>query len=199
MADSAELTTKGLRLEGLNKMAEGDRNYLISLFRTIPGFPAKNILFRDFVPVLADARAYALLINALAQALPVSLDDFDYIGGLESRGFLIGAPLALKLGKGFIPFRKAGKLPPEVYHQEYTLEYGKAAIEIEKNTIHKGDRVLIVDDLIATGGTAAAAEDLLKQAGAHVAGYSFVMELDGLPGRKALGDYPISVLMGMPA
>ena len=195
MADSAELTTKGLRLEGLNKMAEGDRNYLISLFRTIPGFPAKNILFRDFVPVLADARAYALLINALAQALPVSLDDFDYIGGLESRGFLIGAPLALKLGKGFIPFRKAGKLPPPVLHQEYSLEYGSAALEIPADgAVITGTKIALVDDVLATGGTLAGARQLLESAGAEVVGAVVVLEVEGLGGREKFGNLPISVL-----
>lgn len=199
MADSNELTLKGLRLEGLDSLDKSDADHIISLIRTIPGFPAKGINFRDFIPVLNDGRAFSSLVEAIVQSLPVPASDFDYVGGLESRGFLLGAPLALRLHKGFLSFRKQGKLPPETLKQSYALEYGTATIEIEKDVLKPGDRVLVVDDLIATGGTAIAAEKLVEQAGARVVGFSFAMELDGLDGRAKLGGIPSSTLIGMPA
>lgn len=197
--ETFDLTKKGLRIESLNVLSQADQNYVTSRIRTIPGFPDEPVNFRDFMPVLQDGKAFGLLIDALAKSLPVPLDSFDYIGGLEARGFLVGAPLALKLHKGFLPFRKAGKLPPKTLKQEYTLEYGKAAIEIEEGELTHNSSVLIVDDLIATGGTATAAAKLVEKAGAHIAGFSFFMMLDGMNGRNLLKKYPTSVLIGMPA
>lgn len=197
--ETFDLTKKGLRIESLNVLSQEDQRYLTSKIRTIPGFPEEPVNFRDFMPVLQDGKAFNLLIEALAESLPVPVDSFDYIGGLEARGFLIGAPLAYKLGKGFLPFRKAGKLPPRTLRQEYTLEYGKAAIEIEDDELTSDSSVLIVDDLIATGGTATAAAKLVEKSGARVAGFSFFMMLDGMNGRDLLKDYPTSVLMGLPA
>ncbi len=180
-------------------ISQDDAQYLISLIRTIPDFPKKGILFRDFMPVFADARGMQILIDALIKALPVDADQFDSIAGLEARGFLFGPAMAARLNKGFIAIRKAGKLPPPVHSCSYALEYGTATLEIEDCAVKPGERVLIVDDLIATGGSAAAACDLIKSVGGEIAGYSFVMELDGLNGRKALGDYPTSSLLQMPA
>lgn len=197
--DAGDSTNSGLRIERLDAIDTSDAEYLISKIRTIPDFPAKGIMFRDFIPAMSDPRAFAILIDALKKSISIDEGSFDYIGGLEARGFLAGAPLALAMGKGFVAFRKAGKLPPPTLKREYDLEYGQASIEIEEDVIPKRAKVLIVDDLIATGGTAQAAAKLVEDAGADVAGFAFVMELDGLNGRGKLGGYPTSVLMGLPA
>lgn len=180
-------------------MGADDARYVTSLIRTIPDFPKQGILFRDMIPVLADAHAFSVLLEALCHSLPVSADQFDVVAGLEARGFLIGAPLAAAVGKGFVAVRKAGKLPPATYGQTYSLEYGKAKLEVEKQAISHGERVLVVDDLIATGGTAHAATELIEQTGGVIAGYSFAMELTGLNGRRLLGAQPVTSLMAMPA
>lgn len=193
------MAASDITVSGLNKVGAEDAAYLVSKIRTIPGFPKEGILFRDFMPVLADARAFGILMGALEAALPVDVDDFDMVVGLEARGFLFGPALAARLGKGFIAVRKAGKLPPETMSQSYDLEYGQASMEIETNVVHEGVRVLIVDDLIATGGTANAARSLIEKCGGVVAGLSFVMELTGIDGMKSLGDYPTSSLVCMPA
>lgn len=197
--DSADVKTSGLRVERLDAIDEADAGYLVSKIRSIPGFPAKQVMFRDFIPAMSDPKAFDILIDAVEKSIPVDPSSFDYIGGLEARGFLVGAPLAHSMGKGFLAFRKEGKLPPPTYKKEYELEYGTAAVEIEQNLLPKDSSILIVDDLIATGGTALAAASLVKEAGAHVAGFAFVMELDGLDGRKKLSAYPTSSLMGLPA
>lgn len=188
-----------ITINELKKVGEADAEYLVSLVRSIPGFPNENVLFRDFLPVLADPRGFHIMMKALELALPVPVGDFDYVAGLEARGFLIGPTLAYNLGKGFISVRKAGKLPPETIGEDYALEYGQARVEIEKGAINPGDRVLIVDDLIATSGTAQAAADLITKAGGKVVGFSFVMELIGLNGRESLGQVPCTSLITMPA
>jgi adenine phosphoribosyltransferase len=193
------MTHSDITITDLAKVGDEDARYLVSLIRTVPGFPKKDVMFRDFIPVLADQRGLSILMKALELALPVSADSFDYVAGLEARGFLIGAPLAAQLGKGFLAVRKAGKLPPETLGQSYSLEYGEATVEIEKDAVKLGDRVLVVDDLMATGGTAKASADLIAKAGGEVVGFSFVMELIGLSGRSDFGDSPISSLVTMPA
>ena len=151
------------------------------------------------MPVLADPKGLKILLKALEEALPVSPSEFDSIAGLESRGFLFGPAMAAHLGKGFIAVRKAGKLPPETIGESYDLEYGTASVEIETDAVQAGKRVLIVDDLIATGGTAKAATDLIEKAGGSVVGFSFVMRLDGLDGLDKLDGKPSSSLIAMPA
>ncbi|MBT1171820.1 adenine phosphoribosyltransferase [Bifidobacterium sp. MA2] len=188
-----------ITIKDLAKVGAEDAEYLVSLVRSIPGFPKEGIIFRDFMPVLADARGLDVLMRALEAALPLPADEFDSIAGLESRGFLFGPALAHHLGKGFIAIRKAGKLPPETIGESYELEYGTATVEIETAAVAPGERVLIVDDLIATGGTAKAGADLIEKAGGTVAGFSFVMGLDGLDGLDRLGDVPVSTLISMPA
>ena len=183
------MTQSDITIERLADVGAGDAAYLVSKIRTIPGFPKEGIKFRDFMPVLADGQA----------SLPVTEDSFDAVAGLEARGFLFGPALAAMLGKGFIAIRKAGKLPPETIAEEYDLEYGTEKVEIETSAIRPGDRVLIVDDLIATGGTAKAAMDLVEAAGGTVVGFSFVMGLRGLDGLDKLGDKPSSTLVSMPA
>lgn len=154
-----------------------------SMIRDIPDFPKKGILFRDITTALKDAQTLKLTVDEIYNAFKD--EKIDYIAGIESRGFIYGMPLAYKLGCGFIPVRKPNKLPAETISQEYQLEYGTDKIEIHKDALKAGDRVLIVDDLLATGGTAAAAVKLISQV-AQVAGMAFVIELKDLKGRDKL-------------
>mgnify|MGYP000730229649 FL=1 len=186
-------------IKALRAVGEEDAEYLVSLIGSTPGFPEEGIIFRDFMPVLADARGLDILLRAFAETLPVAPEDFNVVAGLESRGFLFGPALANRFGKGFVAIRKAGKLPPPVFAESYDLEDGSASVEIEQNAIRPGQRVLIVDDLIATGGTARAGADLIEKAGGTVAGFSFLMELEGLNGCSRLSEAPISTLIAMPA
>lgn len=182
------------------ELVGGDKaEYMTSLFHSVLGFPKVGINFRDFMPVLEDAKGLQILLEGLEKALPVPADFFDSVAGLEARGFLFGPALAARLGKGFIAVRKAGKLPPPVIGEDYTLEYGQARVEVESDAVSSGERVLIVDDLIATGGTAKAAADLIRKCGGTIAGFSFVMQLEGLDGIDSLGPYPTSTLVSMPA
>ncbi|BDR54682.1 adenine phosphoribosyltransferase [Bombiscardovia apis] len=194
MAQSGDIS-----IQQLSAVGEEDAQYVVSLFKSVSGFPKEGILFRDFLPVLADPRGLSIISDALLRALPVSPDEFDAVAGLEARGFLIGPQIASSLGKGFIALRKSGKLPPPTLSQEYSLEYGTATIEMETDSVKPGERVLVVDDLIATGGSAQAAAKLIEQAGGEVAGFSFVMELEGLDGCEVLSNYPLSTLVSMPA
>lgn len=191
--------TTDITIKQLAAIGEGNAEEVVSLIGSTPGFPKEGIVFRDFTPVLADGHAFDLMMKAIVASLPVPAEKIDVVSGMESRGFLIGAPLAHMLGKGFVPVRKAGKLPPPVYAESYDLEYGTASLEVERTAFRPGQRVLVVDDLIATGGTARAAADLIERTGASVAGFSFVMELEGLPGLSKLAEYPVSTLISMPA
>ncbi|MBO6003668.1 MAG: adenine phosphoribosyltransferase [Aeriscardovia sp.] len=179
-------------------VGEEAARYLMGKLRSVEGFPRPRVVFRDIMPLIADAKAYRILLDALQSTLPVSASDFDYVGGLEARGFLIGAPLADRLGKGFVPFRKNGKLPPPVLREDYQLEYGISSVEVEKNLIKPNSRVLIVDDLMATGGTAVSAARLVKRSRAKVAGFCFLIELKGQGGRERLSQIPISTLIQFP-
>ena len=154
-----------------------------SLIRDVPDFPKKGILFRDITTLIKDPEGLKLAIDTLYEIFKD--ENIDYVAGIESRGFIFGMPLAYKLGCGFIPVRKPNKLPCEVISEEYDLEYGKDKIEIHKDALNKEDRVLIVDDLLATGGTAAAASNLVSKL-AQVVGIAFAIELTDLKGRDKL-------------
>lgn len=152
--------------------------------RNIPDFPQKGIQFKDITTALKNAEILREILNICAQHYKNK--KIDYIIGIESRGFIFGTALAYILGCGFIPVRKPGKLPAEVISQEYDLEYGTDRIEIHADALNKGDNVLIVDDLLATGGTAKAAADLVQKLEARIAGFAFVIELNDLHGRDKL-------------
>ncbi|MBR2188977.1 MAG: adenine phosphoribosyltransferase [Eubacterium sp.] len=156
---------------------------------SIPDFPEKGIIFRDITSILQDADGLQLSIDSL-QAFLEDVE-FDIIAGTESRGFIFGVPVAYNLHKPFVPVRKKGKLPRETVSQKYDLEYGTAEIEIHKDSIKPGDRVVLVDDLMATGGTIEAAAKLVEQLGGEVVKMVFVMELAGLKGREKLAGYDI--------
>jgi adenine phosphoribosyltransferase len=161
--------------------------------RDVPGFPKPGIVFRDITPLLRDVRAFAEVEDRLVEAF---LDDgVTAVLGIESRGFIFGASVARRLGVGFVPARKAGKLPAERIAESYALEYGEAVLELHADAVGPGDRVLIVDDLLATGGTAAAAARLVERLGATVIGLAFVVELSFLNGRKPLTGRKIVALV----
>ena len=156
---------------------------------TIPDFPEPGIMFRDITSVLQDADGFHLAIEELLKRLDGV--EFDVIAGAESRGFIFGAPLAYMLGKPFVPIRKKGKLPRETVSKEYALEYGTATIEIHKDAIAPGQRVVLIDDLIATGGTVKACAELIEELGGTVTKILFLMELAGLNGREVLSRYNV--------
>ncbi|MCS6801850.1 MAG: adenine phosphoribosyltransferase [Chloroflexota bacterium] len=155
-----------------------------ALVRDIPDFPQPGIVFKDITPILADPAAFREAIRAMTE--PWQQRGIDRVVGVESRGFIFGAPIALALNAGFVPVRKVGKLPHETIAQEYTLEYGTATLEIHKDAIRRGERVLIIDDLLATGGTINATAQLVELLGGHVVGIGFLVELDFLNGRQRL-------------
>lgn len=165
-------------------MSEERLRFLRSRIREIPDFPKKGILFRDITPLLADVEALRITIQLMVEELEG--ESIQGVIGIESRGFMFGAALADKLGVGFVPVRKPGKLPAATYRAEYELEYGSDALEIHQDALSPGDRVVIVDDLIATGGTACAAAKLVEQCGAEVAAFVFVINLIALEGTKRL-------------
>lgn len=157
--------------------------------RSIPDFPEEGILFRDITTVIQDADGFHLAIDEMKKKLEGI--DFDVIAGAESRGFIFGAPLAYAMNKGLVLIRKKGKLPCETVSQEYDLEYGSAVIEMHKDSIKPGQKVVLVDDLMATGGTVEAAIKLVEQLGGEVVKIVFLMELAGLNGRERLKGYDV--------
>lgn len=161
--------------------------------RTIPDFPAKGVMFRDITTVMQDADGFRLAIDELQKLL--SDTDFDVLVGIESRGFLFGAPIAYNLHKPFIPVRKKGKLPFDTVEQEYSLEYGSAVIEMHSDAVKPGQRAVIIDDLIATGGTVAAAAKLVEKLGGTVEKAIFLIELPALGGRELLKDYKVGSVL----
>jgi len=159
--------------------------------RDVPNYPQDGVTFRDITPLLADGPLFAEVVQELAAAAP----PVDLVAGMEARGFLLGAPVAIALGVGFVPVRKEGKLPRAVLSGSYDLEYGSAVLEVHQDAVAHGARVLVIDDVLATGGTAAATVELLRQAGAQVAGMSFLMELLALEGRAKLNGVPVEAML----
>jgi adenine phosphoribosyltransferase len=164
---------------------------LTALIRTIPDYPKPGIMFRDITTLLADARGFRRAVDELVQ--PLAGMKIDKVAGIEARGFILGGAVAHQLSAGFIPLRKKGKLPHKTARVEYALEYGSDAIEMHLDAVTKGERVLLVDDLIATGGTALAAVELLTQGGAEIVGAAFVVDLPDLGGAARLRAAGVSV------
>jgi len=166
---------------------------LKNMIRSIPDFPSPGIIFRDITTVLKDPKGLQLAVDAIADSLADL--EYDIVIGPESRGFIFGVPLAYKLKKGFVPARKVGKLPAETARKAYALEYGTAEIELHKDAIKPGNKIVIADDLLATGGTAKAVADLVTELGAEVVAMSFLIELEQLRGREVLKGYNIKSIL----
>ena len=173
------------------------REALTRLMVDVPDWPEPGVVFRDITPVLADHAAFSAIVTALAAA---GRDEHgtvtvDKVVGMEARGFILGAPVALALGIGFVPVRKDGKLPREAHSVSYSLEYGEATLEVHRDAIAPGERVLMVDDVLATGGTVAATRELIEACGGVATGVSVLMELGFLDPRATTGDLPVSTLL----
>jgi adenine phosphoribosyltransferase len=162
---------------------------LLAAVRTVPDFPEPGIQFKDISPLLQDPRLLRLVVDELVR--PVKDLNIDKVLGIESRGFILGPMIADRLGAGFVPVRKAGKLPAETISEAYDLEYGSAVVEMHTDALESDDRVLVHDDVIATGGTAAAAGRIVNRVGATIVGFSFLVELDFLQGRNQLDGLPV--------
>jgi len=166
--------------------------WLRSLVREIPDWPTPGVTFRDITPLLADAAAFTRCVDELADRF--ARDEVEVVVGVESRGFILAAPIAYRLGASFVPVRKAGKLPWAVVREEYDLEYGRDKLEIHRDAIHPDERVLVVDDVLATGGTAAATARLVEALGGNLVGIGLLIEIAGLGGRGAFADRRLEVL-----
>lgn len=160
--------------------------------RDIPDFPQPGVMFKDYTPLIADGAALAAVVRDIAERYR---ERVDVVVGIEARGFILGAAVAYELGLGMVPVRKAGKLPGATILESYTLEYGTAEIEVHSDAFTPGQRVLVIDDVLATGGTAAATCQLVERAGAVVAGVDVILELDFLHGREKLGDRPVHAIL----
>ena len=166
--------------------------YVREHVREVPDFPKKGILFLDVTTIVKDAKAFNMCIDFLYEKFKD--ENIDYVAGIESRGFIFGAPLACKLNAGFVTERKPNKLPADTIKETYDLEYGTDTIEMHADAVKAGDRVLVIDDLLATGGTAAAACNLVKKAGADVVASAFIIELDPLKGREKIEASGVNVV-----
>ncbi|KUP96115.1 adenine phosphoribosyltransferase [Thermobifida cellulosilytica] len=170
-----------------------DLNTLITRYvRDIPDYPQPGVVFKDITPLLAHPSGLATVVDALVE--PLQGKGIDLVAGLEARGFIFGAPAAVRLGAGFVPLRKAGKLPSRTLSQSYDLEYGTSTVEMHADAVAPGSRVLIVDDVLATGGTGRAAVDLIRRAGGTVVEFSVLLELGFLKGREKLADVELRSL-----
>jgi adenine phosphoribosyltransferase len=177
---------------GVDAAAESGLTELITArIRDIPDYPQPGVIFKDITPLLADGTAFREVVDALAAAYGT----VDKVAGIEARGFILAAPVATRIGAGFVPVRKKGKLPGPTFTEDYQLEYGTASIEVHQDAFGPADRVLIVDDVLATGGTARATVDLVQQTGATVAGIAVLIELSFLKGRTKLADLPVTSLL----
>ncbi len=165
----------------------GDVSWLADHVRDIPDFPKPGVTFKDITPLLGDAKAFRATVDALADHF--ADHKIDRVLGIEARGFILAAPVAYRFGAGFVPVRKAGKLPWEIERQEYELEYGTDLLEIHRDAVRTGEQILIVDDVMATGGTAAATARLVEKLGGTVVGFAFIIELASLGGRSRIAGY----------
>jgi len=170
--------------------------HLDALIRDVTDFPKPGVVFKDMTPLFADHAGFSAVINALARFGRDADGNvvIDKVVGMEARGFILGPPVALALGAGFVPVRKVGKLPGPTHTVEYSLEYGEATLEIHRDAIATGERVLMIDDVLATGGTVAATAQLIEKCGGLVTAVAVLMELSFLEGRKAIGDVPLAAL-----
>ncbi|GAB3730455.1 adenine phosphoribosyltransferase [Nocardiopsis nanhaiensis] len=175
--------------------AADDLALIKAQIRDIPDFPHEGILFKDITPLLNHPAALAAAVRGLTA--PYLGGGVDHVVGLEARGFIFGAPVAMELGAGFVPARKAGKLPAETIDQAYDLEYGTATVEMHADAITPGSRVLVVDDVLATGGTGRAAVELVRKAGGTVVGFSVLLELSALQGREKMPDVELHTLLSV--
>ncbi|TAG10191.1 MAG: adenine phosphoribosyltransferase [Verrucomicrobia bacterium] len=169
---------------------------LRAAIRDVVDFPKKGIVFKDITPILADGKLFSETIDRLAEIARAS--EAKKVIGIDARGFIFAAAVADRLGIGMVPVRKKGKLPWKTRQVAYALEYGEAIVEVHEDAVHAGERVILIDDLLATGGTAAAAVTLLRELGADVAGLAVVIELDFLDGRKKLDSLPVTALINYP-
>jgi adenine phosphoribosyltransferase len=170
----------------------GDTSWIADLIRDIPDYPQPGVTFRDITPLLADAEAFARAVNELVERFENV--NVDHVIGIEARGFILAAPVAYRIGAGFVPVRKSGKLPWAVAREEYQLEYGTDKLEIHRDALHPRERVLIIDDVLATGGTAAAAARLVEGLDGEVVGLGFMLEIGLLQGRAKLGERRVESL-----
>jgi adenine phosphoribosyltransferase len=173
-------------------VGEGELTRLIATrIRDVPDYPQPGVVFKDITPLLADGEAFRTVIGVLA----TTYGPVDKVAGIEARGFILAAPVAAQLGAGFVPIRKQGKLPGATFAEDYQLEYGTATVEVLTDAFNPGDRVLVIDDVLATGGTACATANLVQRAGARVAGISVLLELSFLNGRAKLAGLPVTALI----
>jgi adenine phosphoribosyltransferase len=188
VVDSAEGTAM---VESETDPAALDTAALVALVRDVPDFPQPGIIFRDITPLLGNGAALRSAVDALAGLY----QEIDSVIGIESRGFILGAPVAYALGVGMVPVRKLGRLPRATERADYALEYGTNTVEIHADALRPGERVLIIDDVLATGGTAAATAELVERLGGQVAGIAVLIELSDLGGRERLADYHVTSLL----
>jgi adenine phosphoribosyltransferase len=175
----------------VEELQTGVTHLISTRVRDVPDYPQPGVVFKDITPLLADGEAFSAVIDALA----AEYGPVDKVAGIEARGFILAAPVALRIGAGFVPIRKKGKLPGATLAQDYQLEYGTATVEVLTDAFTSADRVLVIDDVLATGGTARATADLVHRAGAQVAGIAVLLELSFLGGREKLADLPVSALL----
>jgi adenine phosphoribosyltransferase len=172
-------------------MADDLATIIKAHIRDIPDYPQPGVVFKDITPLLADASAFSLVVDALG----AGHGQVDKVAGIEARGFILASPVALRLNAGFVPVRKKGKLPAATYSQSYDLEYGSATLEVHQDAFAPGDRVLVVDDVLATGGTARATVDLVEMSGATVVGIAMLIELSFLHGQERLSGLAVRSLL----
>jgi adenine phosphoribosyltransferase len=192
-ANTEQANTEQANTEQANTEPSDDElaRLITSRVRNIPDYPQPGVVFKDITPLLADGKAFGAVIEALAALYgPV-----DKVAGIEARGFILAAPVACRLGAGFVPIRKKGKLPGATFGQDYELEYGTSTLEVLTDAFLPTDRVLVIDDVLATGGTAQATVNLVRRSGAQVAGLAVLLELSFLSGRAKLADVPVTALL----